>query len=501
MPSACAGVFKVVFAARKVAFIAFLATLSMSLGGCSKQQPAARSMACFPAEAARWIWDDRLQAQGSQQAHQGDVTPGTAATIYVDRSASMVGYLQGASQFERPLQDLLGNLPTLLRAQGAQPSFRAFGKTITSPLKDGAKSFDTMEMFRCAREARENCESAESHLDMVLNQVATQDKGISIILTDLWYDNSAEQTSGMTALQEPLTSILASGRTIAVYGIAAPFDGKIYDVPANATKTMMVSYKGRHPLFMLAIGSKAQIIALGEQLEKSGSKLISSGVTTGNIRRSLFTVDPGPLYARVKAPLAPGTHAGLRQATFESYQGPSVQQFVLEGRLNTADLKQARTPPSWTAPAQNAFLPAAVWEGPLEPRLQLYERRDEACKPASWIKRGDIGLRWQSVPGSGQHRLDLDPVHLNAHLTRKGVYLLSGQLERTSVTTPNPANAWMVQWSLSPEAAAVVAARKPAVFPTLNLSEVSRIMENALATAAERKGGGVVGFSVLINRT
>ena len=118
---------------------------------------------------------------------------------------------------------------------------------------------------------------------------------------------------------------------------------------------------------------------------------------------------------------------------------------------------------------------------------------------------GTLESKWEpvsSVPrGSeppGQLRFALDPAQLFARTGQDGVYLISGELKRVSVNSPNSANRWMREWSFTPEEAARIAGARPTLFPTLNLSEVARIMEGSLATAAERNGGGITGFAILL---
>ncbi len=467
-------------------------SILLLLAGCKSQDAAKSGLNCFPKESQKWIWASQgTDAKGAARPNQ--MVKASAATIYVDRSASMVGYLRGADQFDKPLQDLLGNLPVVIKQAGASSSFRGFGRTVSEPMADGSASFQNTASYSCAK--RVNCESAESHLDQVLTSIAANRGEMAIVLSDLWYDNSAEQTSGLTALHEPLTRILQDGRAVMLYGIEAPFDGAVYDIPSGPKDQTSIRFRGKHPLYMLAVGSKADVLEFDRQLANSGSKGIAEGLINKKIQKSLFTVDPGPLSPAAKAPLEKIAHPRVKSTIFESHIGLAIQQFVLTGGLPTKPGAAAVPAPRWTAPKDSDFLPNAVWRGELAASVNLYQRQNDKCLPTSWIKQNPL-VDKQRV--DGQFVYALNPGKLAGRMGQKGVYMLSGQIERVSVASPNSANDWMRAWSLAPEAAAAAAKKPGALFPTLNLSEVARIMENALAVAAERNGGGIVGFSVLV---
>jgi hypothetical protein len=443
---------------------------------------------CFPEPARRWVHI------AAPEKKAGEDRSMTAATVYVDRSASMAGYLGGATQFERPFHDVVRSVPDTLREIGVSATHRGFGAAIGEPVAAGGRAFENPAYFVCARRGDAGC---ESHLDQVFARIADSPEEMAVVVTDLWFDNSAENTSSLTALQPLLARILAEGRAVAVYGLDAPFKGTIYDLPTSAVDTDSIPYEGRHPLFMLVIGSKPQILAFGTQLTRSGSPFISKGLATGAIKRSIFTVDPGPEHPRDKVPLEPGARGQLRPQTFETFGRASIQQFLLTDAVLPRPGAPAQASPSWTGPKEDAFVEHAVWEGPTKPSVTIWRRKDEKCTKDSWIALGSMEGGWEDA-GPGQKRFSLDPGRFYARVGRNGVYAVTGELRRSSVNSPNAANQWMQAWNLTPEQAAAAAAAPPRLFPTLNLLEVARHMENALATAAEKKGGGITGFSVMV---
>jgi hypothetical protein len=470
--------------------------LAAAVAGCGHAPQADKGLDCFPAEAARWI-----HVVEPESGKTGAQPASGSATIYVDRSGSMSGYVKGANRgVDSPFQDLIDSLPGMLKQMNIDARYKAFGLNIVDVGNDAVATLQSPSFYSCALAQRTQCENNESRINEILQRISAAPNEMGVVVTDLWFTDSKVNSSGLTVMQPVLTDILASGRTISIYGIDSPFDGNIYDLPVvNPGDPRSVPYKGRHPLYLLVVGSKAQALAFEQALPRSGSGIVARAMEEGRIPHSLFTVDPGPLKPRSKAPLERGNDPRMQEAAFEPMQRVLVQQFRLSGRLPPRG-SPARRDPSWTAPAPDAFITNAVWRGPLAPTLRVWRRADTKCTRSSWNAPVALEGGWTDVPGTEQKRLTLDPARLAARLGRGGVYLLSGELVRQSVTSPNPATAWMTdpRWNLTVGAAAATARAKPATFPTLNLSELARIMEGSLAFAAERNGGGILGFSVLV---
>ncbi len=476
------------------------AALATLVASCGDGGSGKLGISCFPDETQRWIWQ-ASENEGDRNPAMSEPIKAETSTIYVDRSASMLGYLRGADNDNRPFQILAGNLPVVARTAGAtKVQYRGFGVNISEPMTDAAATFQDPATYRCAGGSA-SCESKESHLDKVLAMVAEKPEELAIVISDLWYDNSMDSMGGPTALQEPLTRILQSGRAVAIYGIEAPFDGTIYDIPAGGTAETSVSHKGTHPLFLLAIGTKNDVLEFDLQLERSGARTIREGLASGAIKRSIFTVDPGPLKARKREPVAPGADPAFRQVPFETHPGIKIQQFQFDSSAIRRDAKLPVRSASWTAPVDDDFLENTVWQGEYSASVDLWRRDGDKCGKWSKISTlvNDTPFERGEEGAPGKFEYGFDSKSLAGQLKRSGVYMISGELSRVSVDTPNPANAWAEEWSFTSDQAGSVQADRQELFPTLNLTEMMRIMENALRTATERNGGGVIGFTVLVN--
>jgi len=488
-----------VFPVRKFKIVALSGLLVLAgCGGEGSGAPTNRDpLSCFPKEAQRWIARTGAKPSPSESTAMAKAKTKNA-TIYVDRSGSMVGYLKGATNLERPLQDLVSTLPTSLELEGMETAFRTFGTTISDELPLDAGALLSGDAFIC--KPGKVCDNSETRLDAVLNEVQSKKHELAVIISDLWFTNSEIESTGIASLQPALTALLTDGKAIAIYGIDAPFNGKIYDLPKAGTGIVSVPYVGRHPLYVMVIGDKQAVLAFEQGLRNSGSKGLAEGRANGRIVRSLFSVDPGPINHLERQPLSNGQHPRVQRASFAAPAGVAIQKFVLkDGALNEPG-KAAPAVPQWTGPKPEYFLNDAVWSGPTETRTRVWMRNGETCTSHDWVDQGSSPAGWsQEAAVGGQRTFSLSPDRFGAMLSAKGVYLLTGETRRLSVDLQNPATAWMRgPWNLAAEQAEEASRANPQVFPTLNLSEFARIMEAALAKAAQNKNQPIIGFSILV---
>ena len=468
---------------------AAVAALALALAACSGSPAEADNpLDCFPREARRWIHMETPQAPPPAAPAGGN------ATIYVDRSGSMTGYLAGATQAERPLHDLVGTLPAMLNRLGVGSRFRTFGTQISAPLtQDQQAALMQPAFYACAGQYAAGCDNQESHLNRLFEEISRDRGTMAVVITDLWFSNSDVQTSALSALAEPLTNILASGRAVAVYGIPAPFDGRIYDVPYAQGP---LPFRGEHPLFAIVVGTDAQIAGLHDAWRDAPSPYLRDSLGAARIKRTLFTLTPATGTAAVAAPLSGSDAAGVTQAPIlEVRENLHIQQFV----INAGDAMRAATnapaPYSWRGPTAAAFSPDSAWQGEFRTRTRVWERRGESCTEGDWLEGANIDGLWS---GEGaQRQFSVRPEVIATELGRDGTYLLTAELERTALLTPNPASAWMREWGFTPtdRNPARQGANGSAFFPTLHLGEVARLLEGALSVAAQREQRPIFGFA------
>jgi|GEM_PF-1842879 len=461
--------------------------LMTGLGACSAP-PASRSgKACFPAEAARWIEATDTARRSAPASAAG----ATKATLYIDRSGSMAGYLSGATPFERPFQDLIESLPAALTTMGQSAEYRAFGAQVSAPLPDGRTRLQRADFYTCQGSG---CDNQDSRLDAVLDEVTRRPGEFALLVTDLWFRNPDLQSSGLTALQPRLAGLLAAGKTIAIYGMDAPYAGRIYDLPASAS----LPYTGRHPLYLIAIGTKADMAGFDAALSGSGSRFIAEGMSNGRIKKAIFMLDPAA-HTGI-SPVQTTANPRLISDRFEPQDGVDIPSYRLVRHGAPAPTGSAM----WTGPDPDRLIPGAVWQAPLSAQTRIWRRvKSHSCADGAWVELGRTTEGWRDQ-GDGRKSLRLDQPALLNRLATPGVYLVSAQLEPQASAGPaSPAAAsgdgWMRgNWNLRPEDAASVAAAPPDLFPTLNLSEFARLLSQSLSVAAAQKGAPLDGFTILI---
>lgn len=457
---------------------------------CSGSPRQGAGLACFPDEAARWLSDE---AVSNQFAGRRDTSG--PVSVYLDASGSMAGYVQGATANERPFHDLVATLPDMLRDQSTSFDYHVFGSKIRDLPSAQRANILRPGYFSCKAVSAGSCDNKETRLDVVLKDIDTQTDKLSVVVTDMWFADPGNLASGLAPLAGPLTNILASGRTIAVFGIPSPFNGTIYDLPSG----QKAAFAGRKPLMLIVIGPPDRVSTFKRQLQRSPSRFLANGVADGTIRQAVFALNPASGVPRNPHPLSVGDDNRVRPATvLNATQGVRVQQFAVDRSNSIRPSSKPTAVPTWTGPADNSFIDNAVWKGPLASETIVWERRGDRCARTDWARPVTSDVGWIKNEDS-QKKFELDPTSFVSQLRRPGVYLVTARVARTSVEQPNPTTQWLRDWSFTSADGAVD--RRPGASPlhrTLNLAEFSRLLENALADAAERNPGPITGFTFAI---
>lgn len=446
----------------------------LAVVGCARGGDAtADGASCYPSDARRWI-------ATAPEPTGSDGTDGPYS-VYVDGSASMAGYLRGATPDERPLADLIGMLPQLPGIGHGDAELVRFDRRVTVVKPDALRRLQRPDGYGCASAA--NCDSQESHVDQALARIAASDpRTLSVVVSDLWLTNSEVLTSGGVALSRPLDDILASGRGVAVYGFESPYAGRVYDLPSGSRDASA----SRRYLFVVAVGPAARLDAFHAAMVRAPSASIARDLSDGRAHYSLFTTEPVRKDAAGTQTFEPAATGPLTRSAFLPVRsGVRVPQFALD---RSAALRGGGASARWRGVDPDEMRPGAVWEGPSRGSTAVYRSVGSSCAASG----GDWRAEGQNADGWTGTGYSLDPRSL-ATLPR-GTYLLVGTLRRTGLESPNPATRWMREWSFDAPIEKVALSRP--VVPTLNLSETARLMENALARAAERRPTDIGGFAV-----
>jgi hypothetical protein len=411
----------------------------------------------------------------------------------------MVGYIDGATETRRPFQDLIATIPDLFPAATSPISFRAFGSRLREIPNGRQSQLLERSFYSCRGNEGAGCDNRDTRLDLVMSAIEREPDKLALVVTDMWFADPASPTTGLVPLARPLENILASGRTIGVYGVPAPYRGSIFDLPGGQT----VQFEGDRPLIILAIGPAQRVAQFGEELARSSSSYLAETVQRGTMKQAMFTINPARPTRRESAPLSGGTDPRIRRGpVLDALAGVRVQQFSI---TRDAALRAPRTPvapPAWEGPSDENFIPHAVWRGPLATRTRVWERRGDTCTANDWPREpASYDKGWAEADG-GRRRFALEPSDFVGSFRRPGVYLMTAEIARTALDQPNPATAWLRQWSFSAsQGTSAATAGDPRFFRTLHLSEFARLLENSLTEAAQRNPGPIMGIAFVVEVT
>jgi hypothetical protein len=455
-----------------------LASAALGLFVCIAQPHAAAAGACLPAPV-----NAAINAEGAGARS----VPGAVRT-FIDGSGSMAGYIAGSTSDVRPFGDLIEVVDQFAAQRRTAPQFFAFGSKIASigGGAAGAARYATLAPYVC-----KGCDNQESHIDAVLRQIASADRGsLNVVVTDFWLDDKSFAGSPQVALGGPLTDLLRQGRSIGVLGLRAPFKGRIFDFPGGGTYADATE----RPLFVLIIGPAADVASLYAALAQSNSPAFRAEAT----HYSVFSTHIGHAWvsARNMAPVGGGVS---RSAAIPPERLPDQQQFVLH--LGTARAQNGRVEGLFDAGA--GVRDNAVWSGQLRASTRVWRLQSVGalggCGLDAWGEIGPLNGAWMPAGGS-RARFTVSP-QTAAGLLPGGSYFVAGYLGVKRLQMPNPADGWMRDWSFGAAQEASVRARRPRFFPTLNLADLATSMESALDRAAPNGvDTAAVGFVISVDR-
>lgn len=443
---------------------------ALALIGCTKTEEA--GAICYPEVSRGWI-----AAAAEPPSTTSD--PGGAYRIYLDGSGSMAGYIRGATGEERPLGDLIGMLPDLPTIDRSDVGIIRFDEEFT----DLTPSEATASMGTAAGYG-----NRDSYIDQVLERIAKDNaQSLSVLVSDLWLVNGNVLTSGPVALSPKFSRIIASGRSIAIYGFEVPYAGRVSDLPSG---NRAVNATRRH-LFVLVAGPVARLQAFHGAMETASSPSIAAYMANGNVRYTLFTTDPSQTKLGGTQSFTPQRGTPLTKKSFlPARTGVRIPQYSLDKRQA---LRADGVVPGvrWQGVTAATMRPGAVWQGPASGATTVYREigNDCAANGGDWADDGSLGAGW--LPDGG---FLLDPTELAT--LNSGRYLLVGALRRTDLTVPNPASQWMRDWSFS--AASEEEAITRPVMPTLNLAELARLLEIEVQRSIRAKPVVAGGFAVVV---
>lgn len=399
--------------------------------------------------------------------------------VYFDASQSMAGYTR-AGRDAPVIADLIQLIADRAAATRQPVNYFAFGRETHAIPVDRARAYAGAAAYNCRA-----CDNQESRIDSVLRRVASDSRrAVSIVVTDLWLDNSSFQGSPQVALGQPLGQIITGGGAVAAVGVRAPFAGKVYDIPGVGSYPLY----GERPLFVLVIGPESEVADMVALLRSSGSPAFAAERT----KVALFSAGAA-LPRPVQAPKPSGGGVTVLPSLAIL---PGVPRYGLDRSL--AGRQQGRIVGRFDAGA--GVRASGVWHGALAADTNVWvldDARAATC-PATAFRREMRLPSWPRHSGT-QAIFQLDGT--SAAALRPGhTYLVVGRLGVTRLAVPNPDTDWVRDWSLTPTGASQAAVAHARWYGTLNLADLVGLMEQALV-AARPRGRMTIGFQFLLTVT
>lgn len=392
----------------------------------------------------------------------------STVNIFFDGSGSMAGYASSktpSSLAGRAYVDLVTAIAHRL-SLGFRANVRAhrFGQKI-QPLAEN----DLPKLAQEATYLCQGCDINESRIDAVLElAVKAKVDELFVIVTDLFLTEQHLLGSGTGSLLTPLATILRNGRAIGLLGIRSGFKGKIHDLPSKKI------YEGasERPFYALAIGTPAAVLRLHRQLATD----YLSNLPDETHRFVLFTTQivrqpiQGAAWPREAFTLGDGA----RPATLlRSQHSEELQQLSLDPQF---------APPKAVIAISDHLTPHSLMPRELQHRQQAWLLLDPGSFSTCpvWLPMDDRPSLLSLSPGNGTIGLRFASPPALQGFPRQRAYLFRFEVLVSRIDIDAAAIDWLRDWSFEAKDEAALLARKPAFFPTLNLSRLAATMKTVI---------------------
>jgi len=422
---------------------------------------AGTDAAPFPSEVQRLY---RLNTPPAKVAPGKEPANGGAIDLLLDGSMSMAGYAKSPDPNRQPLGDIVAVVEEMAQTEKAPIRVLAFGTELAPVVGDPA---------RWGRPAPYTAK--ESRIDVALKAMRDAPPGaVSVLVSDLWFDNKSFTGAPAVALGQPLRAILADGRTVAVVGIRAPFQGVVYGMPGSG------NYAGasERALLLVLSGPEVRVRKLVRRLMTQSPSFQPEASRPDKVHVTYFRLPGKPRQ------LAPPKALGAGIKTAGKLDGLSAFE------MDWSEAKRPSKPGRLAGvyDLANVLPKDMAWRGPVQTKTRLWRETG-----GTWQPYPLIGKTWgprPSKPGampSPPFERVFAFVPSAVKSLPEGRYLLMGEIGTDGIASPDAAATWMRDWSLPANPG------KPAFVRALGLDQLARILENATSSAAP-----IAGFAVMI---
>jgi hypothetical protein len=415
--------------------------------GCGRIETAD----CVPAEAVQSETD-----LGHKTSPANDTTL-EAVDVYLDVSGSMRGFLrrEGAQKYsDIKYLSFLKTLRISVSSITENDRFHKLGKWIEELDDQEFQAFTEIDTYQGSDFIQ------ESRLDQALNQAVAADEGtVSIIVTDLFMDE-ADISGDTTAISRPLAQALRKGLAIGVLGVVAPFSGWVYDIPHSRVRKVRLRDGKKRPFFALFIGSRKNVIAIYEELEKTKVFLPGQDGFFHVFSDHLF--DQALTYDRILEDGEIEKGPGVAETKLLARPLDRKRQFMInrsDGLSLKFDMMDYQSP--YSVPVTDLSHEVTFWQYQGLGGDNCQQRWSRVDMPAGLVDISSSGPHMSLDIMRSQYNWPMDLIRTTCFLK---VDLKVREVGQRNVTTQ-----WFYDVSFDKNEAPELVAQPPDVFPVLNL--------------------------------
>jgi hypothetical protein len=369
----------------------------------------------------------------------------------------------------RVFREIVLSLPRILGPLADRTTLLQFGEDIrpmpASALSDATRpeAYAGSPAFYRAKKSRIQDVLAR------IEQMHPEELGIAI--TDLFL--SGEDILNGAALRSPLARILEGGRAISVIGIRTGFNGPIFDLPGLPSNFSFADAYER-PFFIIAAGPLPAVSRLTRQLELEYLAPLAQPADGRRYHATIFTRRPLEGVSR-RLELVPA--AGVETATgiLPWAADPSLQRFRYINRAAelTAGFSAERSDHAPVLLPDQFKVRELIWSD---------RRISTGAKPRCeerWVKislPSQLSSLGNDIAGTNILKIGGEGISRFSHIPS---FLIHVEVLASGLSTDPAATRWTREWSFDAGATQrVLDSSREKMFPTLNLREISVMLEN-----------------------
>jgi hypothetical protein len=241
--------------------------------------------------------------------------------VYLENSGSMNGYVEGVTDFENSIYDMLGNIKTNELCDSLNLNF--INNTITNPKKNvlAPDIRDFVNKLSPTTFKNHGGDLTSSDLTDVIKKMLnkTNDNNLSILISDLVFSPGSGAKAGeylnnqKVSIRINLTQkIQTQNLAVAIYQLQTNFSGYYYDLNNNPTL-----FNGKRPYYIWIFGNEQMIshILKDQIIRNSDPHILNKAVFTST--KSIEHVEAKVVRANKIGDFRSEGHTGITEARSE----------------------------------------------------------------------------------------------------------------------------------------------------------------------------------------